>query len=273
MINKYIEYLRAIRGYSKNTCESYRKDLTAFAAWVKCYHPDKRWSTISRDDIDDYVMYLESRNLKPSTTNRALSSCSGIYNYFIRQNMLTENPVKFESRRKNPQSLPNTIPLEDLKKAYENADGDIKLIIGILAESGIRISEMLLIRNMDIDIMNGRIRVLGKGNKERYVYISPELAEEICGAKSNNQRYEPIFKYTQRELRYMLFMHLRKYSTARQLSPHAIRHTFATNLAANGVNISTIAGLLGHNQLATTQRYIDSTKLNYKQESLKHKLL
>lgn len=263
MIQKYQTYLTAIKGYAENTAVAYGKDLLEFSKWAINHREGIRWSNITREDIDAYIIHQTNRGLKPATTNRQLAAISGIYNFFIREGLLKENPVKYESRRKVASTIPNTIPTEDIAMAYENAYGVAKVLLGILSTTGMRIQEVLDMKWEDIDFSSSTIRVHGKGAKERTAYSTKDALEtlQICNADGEN--HGRIFNIEQREARHIIYEALKPYSKAVQLSPHAIRHTFATNIAKNGANVTTLAGILGHNQIATTQRYIDMTQHDY----------
>lgn len=273
MIQSYIQYLSTLKGYSANTCQSYEKDLKDFVKWAKENLKDARWSAISRDDIDQYISDLVSAGLKPSTTNRRLAAISGIYRYFQRQGINITNPAEYESRRKIGYQVPNTIPQRELSAAYENAHGVVKVMLGILCTTGIRIQELLDIEWHDIDFDNNAIKIHGKGNKERIVYTKPEQLETLHEVQKMSHPTGCVFLQTQREARRMIWEALKPYSHAPQLSPHAIRHTFATNMAANGVNCATLATMLGHNNLNTTQHYIDLGQTESKQACLTYALL
>lgn len=262
MITQFTSYLLAIRGYSPRTAQEYGKDCKAFAAWAKANIEDARWSTLTRKDIDRYIMYRVENGIKPATTNRELASISALYRYFIREGLMKTNPCRFQSRRKQADKLPNTIPSEDLKAAYEHSTGLVHVWIGLLATTGIRISELLALRWEDIDFKASSLEIMGKGSKERIVYTSPEYLELLKQAYERKPSEGRIFHYDQRDARYMLWQALKPYSRAKQLSPHAIRHSYATNLATNGVNVTTIASILGHNRIATTQKYIDMSQAN-----------
>lgn len=257
MIQEYISYLHNIRGYSANTCLGYEKDLKFFTRWAKENCSDARWSKLTREDIDKYIEYCVSCDLKPSTTNRRLAAISGIYRFFKRQGLDVENPARFESRRKVGERIPNTIPHKDLESAYEHAKGDTRLILGILIYTGIRVQELLDMTWEDINFDTCFIRIHGKGNKERLVWSHPDTLSELKKSTPSAERSGYIFGYTQREVRQMIWQALKPYSNAPQLSPHAIRHTFATNMAEKGVNAMTLQKILGHNHLETTQQYID----------------
>lgn len=273
MLTRFQEYLLHIKGYSQRTASEYVKDLRGFARWMRTHREGAKWSNLTRDDIDAYITYRSKEGIKPATTNRELSSISALYRYFIREGLLTSNPCRFQSRRKQEQRLPSTIPAEDIKKAYDNAVGLVKVWIGLLATTGIRISELLALRWEDVDFKCSSLDIMGKGRKERIVYTTPEYLELMRQAYERHPQEGRIFNYEQREARYMIFKALRPYSRAKQLSPHAIRHTYATHLATEGVNVTTIASILGHNQIGTTQKYIDMSQSRTREVSTNYQLI
>ena len=260
MLTRFYNYLKNIKGYSERTCSEYLKDLKGFSHWIKANKPNARWSTLTRSDIDDYITYRAENGVQASTTNRELSSISALYRYFQREGLLAVNPCKYMSRRKQAVKVPNTIPTEDLKAAYDNAFGITKEWLGLLITTGMRISELLSLRWEDVDFTRCSLSIMGKGKKERIVYTIPECLEKMRLAYEQHPMKGQIFHQEQRVARSMIFTALRPYSRAKQLSPHAIRHSFATNLANNGVNVTTIASILGHNRISTTQKYIDMSQ-------------
>lgn len=265
MIQKYIQYLSSIRNYSNNTCCSYQKDLSDFSKWAKAHLDKARWSAITRADIDRYVSYMVENGLKPATTNRRLSAISGLYAYMKREGYEVENPCKFECRRKISRSLPNTINADELKRAYENAKGVTRLFLGILSTTGVRLQELLDLSWEDVDFSESSIKINGKGAKQRIVYTTTEVLEELGRVKELLKPQGRMFRISQRDARHMIWEALQPYCHAKQLSPHAIRHTFATNLAKHGANVSQIGTLLGHEHLETTQKYIDMSQHNNKE--------
>ena len=270
MLTRFENYLRNIKGYSERTCSEYLNDLKAFARWAKANKQDARWSTLTRSDIDDYISMRAKEGIKPTTTNRELAAISALYRFFIREGLLKTNPVRFQSRRKVGYHLPNTIPSEDLQAAYNNSFGVVHVWIGLLSTTGIRISELLGLNWEDIDFKTCSLEIKGKGNKERLVYTTPEYLDLMRQAYERHPAEGRIFRYSERDARYMLWEALKPYSRAKQLSPHAIRHTFATSLAKQGVNVATIATILGHNRIATTQKYIDLAQMDCKAVSAQY---
>lgn len=273
MIEQYINYLRTLKGYSENTCQSYEKDLKDFARWAKENISHVKWSTITRDDIDRYISDMVKAGLKPATTNRRLAAISGIYRFFKRQGLSVSNPAQYESRRKIGDHIPNTIPYKELEQAYIHSHGVVKVMLGLLATTGIRIQELLDLKYEDIDFEKSSIRVHGKGNKERIVYTLPEQLETLREVQNINHSSGQIFTQDQRTARRMIWEALKPFSNAKQLSPHAIRHTFATNMAEKGVNCSTLQNILGHKHMETTQQYIDLGQTAAQQACLAYSLL
>lgn len=273
MIAQYIKYLRDLRGYSENTASSYAKDLQHFTIWAKDNVSDARWSAITRQDIDAYIVDLVAQGMKPATTNRRLSAISGLYRYMKRQGYNIDNPCKYESRRKVGMAIPNTIPVEDLLKAYNEAYGVVKVMLGLLMTTGIRIQELLDIKWEDINFATQAITINGKGNKQRIVYTTEAQLEVLHQVSDIKPMTGRIFTMNQRDARRMIYDALKPYSQAKQLSPHAIRHTFATNIANQGANVTTLASMLGHDRIETTQRYIDMSQANTKAMYQIHSIL
>lgn len=262
MIKEFKTYLSSIRGYSPQTIAGYCRDLRHFAQWAQQHRPDARWSNITRDDIDTYLKERCAAGMAPATTNRALSSISALYSYMAREGMKVENPCRYESRRKIADTVPNTIPYADLEKAYEHAAGVTRVLLGILITTGMRIGELLAMQWEDIDLTTCRIKVHGKGAKERVVITTKDVLQPLIDNVPCEKRWGRMFYFTQRTARTMIYDALRNHTNAKQQSPHAIRHTVATHLAQMGVNTVTIAKVLGHNSTETTQRYIDAAAID-----------
>lgn len=265
MIKGFENYLVNLKGYSQNTARAYVKDVTDFAHWMRQQRQDARWSNITMQDVDNYISEMARSGLKPSTTNRRLSSISGLYTYFRHIGKQVENPTKWESRRKLPEHLPNTIPVDDLKQAYDNAHGVAKVAIGLFMTTGIRIQELLDMTWEDIDFETQAIKIHGKGSKERMVYTTADKLELLQQLNTMQPQSGKIFFMEQRTLRKIIWDALRPFSVAPQLSPHAIRHTFATYAASRGANVTTLQQAMGHKRVETTQQYIDMGTLPVRQ--------
>lgn len=263
MITEFISYIKNVKGYSDNTARAYNNDLRSFVKVVKTINPSSRWSTLTLQDIDDVIKYNVQRGLKPATTNRQISAVKALYDYMKREGMIDYNPARYESRRKQADTIPNTIPMQDIEASYAEATGTTRLMLGILMYTGIRIQELLDLRKHDINTKTGAIIIRGKGMKERKVITAPDNSQELEEYMKHLRPDSYIFGSTsQREARYELHAILKRHSQAKQLSPHAIRHTFATEVAKQGSNVTTLAKMMGHNSIKTTQHYIDLTQNN-----------
>lgn len=261
MLTEFLNYLRAIRGYSENTIKAYAADLAAFARWARENKADARWSTITREDIDKYITMRYEEGLAASTTNRHLAAISSLYIYFQREGLTIVNPCKYESRRKLPKTIPAVLHTTDLIKAYQQARGARKTMLGILATTGIRIQEMLDLEWQDIDFEENTIRITGKGSKQRMVSSTAAVLTDLRKVWTMSHPSGRIFYISQRTARYMIYEALQPYCSTTHLNPHTIRHTFATQMAKDGENIATIAKILGHNHIETSQKYINLAEI------------
>lgn len=262
MINEFINHIEKVKGYSPDTATAYKKDLRQFVSFIKQNYPSATWSTINKGMVEHYIMTLVGYGELPTTTNRKLSAISGIYRYMSLHGYTIENPAQYCSRRKVAEKIPNTIDIEQLKTAYDNAIGTAKVMLGILITTGIRLGELLAIRWEDINLQERTITIHGKGNKERIVSVPERQLEEISYAYPRQNPKDTLFHTSQFETRCIIYQALLPYCQAKQLSPHAIRHTFATEMAKAGENAPTIAKALGHTNIKTTQHYIDNAQMS-----------
>lgn len=249
MIWTFINYLRINRGLSENTCKAYNQALRDFASFINDHHKGTRWSTVSKSQIDEYVVNLVAEEAEPATIKQHISALRTFYKTCMAMGTLNVNPARFVSTPKLKDALPKTIEAEDVKATLDDATvgAQAKAAIAIIYETGIRLQELLDIRPKDIDPKTNSIRICGKGNKERTVYYG-----ELTKAYGRCWRGS---EHTQRGVRHIVFEALKKHSKAKQLSPHALRHTYACQLLNNGMPLEAISKLMGHSHLETTQVY------------------
>lgn len=254
MIQEFINYLEKNKGYSPSTCSEYQKDLERFVAWLKA-HRIERWSQVEKSTMDLYVSDMAEDGLKPATIKRRVSTIRSMFQYAWVQGLQTNNPAKYVSTPKLGEALPKTIAEDDLRMTI--LDGSINInvrgFIAFIAETGCRISEALSVTKADFDLESRSLRIWGKGKKERVVYFGDISAAYVRYARTIGNI--PLWTWSQRQARFLVYQALRKHSHAKQLSPHAIRHSFATGLLNNGAPITTVQALLGHKSVETTQRY------------------
>ena len=267
LVKAHTEYLLHIKGYSKLTAQEYERDIIDFVHWYRAYDANARWSLVTREIVDKYMIHLSNEMLKPATQNRRLAALSSLFRFFCRQGLFTTNPTKYESRKKLPKTEPNTVNVNDLKKAIEHADDETSLALTLLYETGVRAQELIDIKTTDIDYESGAIRIHGKGEKDRTVYVLPGTIEKIAEwMKGGTGR---VFTYPDtRALRRDVHDALEPFCNAPQKSPHAIRHTFATEMTNKGMSTITLGALLGHKSIKTTQKYVNMNGVQAKMQYL-----
>lgn len=267
---KFINYLTIEKNYSNHTIQSYETDLELY---INYFH-NKDILNINKQDIRTYLKYLDELNYKTSSISRMLSSLRSFYNYLLKNNIVTTNPFKNIKNPKKEKKLPNFIKYEELEEILKTCHSDDplgirnQLIIELFYSTGIRISELINIKVSDIDFSNNIIKVLGKGDKERIVYFGTYALESIN--KYLNESRDILLKGKQSQ--YLFINHLGNHLTDRgvrdimervikestvknKISPHTLRHTFATHMLNEGADLKTVQELLGHSSLSTTGIY------------------
>jgi integrase/recombinase XerC len=263
------------KNYSEHTVLSYINDLYYFYEFLK-----KDLIKVNEEDIRDYLEYLNLKKEKISSIRRKISTFKSYYKYLYKNNIIDkkEYPLAKIAYPKQEKKLPKFIYYNDLLEIIEEAgkskDGlRDRLIIELLYATGIRVSELVNIKINDIDFKNRKIVVCGKGNKERIVYYG-EYAEEVLNNylethKSNKEKYLMMNskgeKITDRGIRYIIENIMKKLSVKTHVTPHVLRHTFATDMLNNGCDIKVVQELLGHSSLRTTEVYTHVTNERLKE--------
>lgn len=249
MIQTFLNYLTTNRGLSPLTVDIYRKRLESFVTYLQHTQPNPRWSTVTKGMIDGYVVELGTRGLAPASIKQHIAAIRTLYSTMQTLGYLGENPARYVSTPKKGHQLPKTIENEAILKALASSStpSQAKAIIAIIYETGVRLQELLDMKAGDINSVNQSIKISGKGRKERTVYYG--TLTKTYGGKLHS------LPMTQRDARRLVWEALKPYSKAEQLSPHAIRHTFASNLLDKGAPLELISKLLGHENTNTTEIY------------------
>lgn len=270
MIQEYRQYLSSIKGYSEHTCDAYVRDINHFAKWLMTTVPGARWSTVTRTTIDEYMTILTNAGYTPATINRRLSSISSVYRWFQREGKQVDNPCRYETRKKIARRQPQTIDASSIEQVITQGSEDIATAVQVMWATGIRTSELLQLHTWDIDYNDQSIAVrCGKGGKDRKVFMDANTACRLQRFTAGKQGL--IWFWSPRELRYKVWSALKPYSKSQELNPRALRHTFATTMAKNGANATTIAALMGHESIKTSQQYIDFAGVSVKEQYNKFK--
>ncbi len=276
LIDAFIKYIES-KNYSINTLNSYINDLFYFYLFVK-----KDLDKVIYEDVSDYLEYLKLNGNKKKNTSikRMISSLKSFYKFLYRNNYIKKenNPMVRVSAPKIEKRLPHFLYYNDLLEIIRESSKDKdgirdQLIIEMLYATGVRVSELVNIKIKDIDFDNRRIIVQGKGNKERIVYYG-EYAEEVLKEYMNThyrKDHEYLFvnskgeKITDAGIRYIIDKIMEKLSIKVHVTPHVLRHTFATDMLNNGCDIKVVQELLGHSSLKATEIYTHVTNERLKE--------
>ena len=263
-LGNFLEYLNKELNYSENTEISYREDITNFLNYLE--KKQLNYKKIDGEIIRDYLKYLDEAKLKNSTIARRISALRTFYNYLLNKNIVDTNFFNSIRNPKLEKKLPNYLSYEELAKILDNIDISTKiglrnrLLVEMFYATGCRVSEMINIKVSDINKSNNSIRIMGKGSKERIVYFG-EYARDYL------DRYLPLidtdYLFTQEsgdklsihDVEYIISDLVKNLALKTHVTPHTLRHTFATHLLNNGADIKTVQELLGHSSLNTTGIY------------------
>lgn len=268
-IEDFLKYLEVEKNYSIKTIESYNNDLTEFSDYL-----NKNLINILEEDIMKYLNLLNSKKDKRSTISRKISTLKSFYKFLKKKHYIDINPTEYILYPKKEKKLPNYIEyneLESLLNSSLETKNNIRdnLIIELLYATGIRVSELVNIKINDIDFNSNSIKVFGKGSKERIVYFG-DYASNAITKYINSDIYKnsnciwlfPSNKNTHlttRTIELIIDKIMNSISIKSKVSPHTLRHTFATHMLGSGCDIKVVQELLGHENLTTTEVYTHIT--------------
>ena len=275
-VEDYLDYLSYQKGYSKYTIKNYEEDIIEFINY--CERENISYLDIEYNDIRFYLMYLkDDKKNKNSSIDRKLSSLRGFFKYLSVENKVKNNVFLLINGPKKAKKLPRYFEYNELEELFavpdtRNPKGQRdSLILEMLYATGIRVGELVNIKLSDINRSNRTILILGKGNKERNVEYG-EYCEDILNLylkdgriSLNSNKIDYLFinhlgeKLTERGVRYILNELIKKTSLTKNISPHMIRHSFATHLLNEGCDLLTVQKLLGHESISATQVYTHIT--------------
>jgi integrase/recombinase XerD len=262
-------------GLSRNTLESYRSDLEQFGAWLtKHRHQDNGLITATHSDLLAFIAYKFSARVKASTTCRELSSLKRFYRFLLREGKIQVDPSLNIDAPKLPRSLPVSLTEADIEGLLNAPDIHVPLglrdraMLEVLYASGLRVSELVSLDSAQISLNMGIIRVMGKGGKERLTPLGEEALEWVSryvtgvrrillGESSSNALFITSrgSAMTRQAFWYLIKRYARQAGIAKPLSPHTLRHAFATHLLNHGADLRVVQLLLGHADISTTQIY------------------
>jgi len=265
----YKDYLTAEKNYSAHTVKAYLNDIIEFNQFIIKTFEEESLEKAEQYMVRSFLANLVQSKLEKSSVNRKLSSLKKYYKYLLKNKKIDNNPTTALVGLKKPKALPKFVPkkqLNDLldtagKDQFENKQEQIGfLLVATLYNTGCRISEILRLKIMDINLSQGQLKVLGKLNKERYIPFGDELKQLLTQYILENESQIYLFEeknkaISQRKAYDLVNQFLSKIPQLAKKSPHVLRHSFATHLLENGTELDRIKELLGHSNLAATQIY------------------
>lgn len=273
LLDEFCDALWLEDGLAHNTLESYRRDLSQFAAWLELRHQADLLQA-GRPEILDYLTYRFAQHAKARTSSRALSSLRRFYRHLLRQGKIGADPTLQVEMPKLPRSLPKSLGEAEVESLLNAPDSTDRLglrdraMLETLYATGLRVSELVALPLQGLNLEVGVVRVMGKGSKERLVplgedaldwlkqYLSEARATLLGGKVSSavfvTQRGEAM---TRQAFWYLIKRYAVRAGLTQTLSPHTLRHAFATHLLNHGADLRVVQMLLGHTDISTTQIY------------------
>nr|WP_090887190.1 tyrosine recombinase XerC [Evansella caseinilytica] len=277
-INRFVEYLQVEKNASVHTVDNYRRDIADFIKYI-ADNSIPSLKDITYLDIRNYLTKLHQLSYSRRTVARKISSLRSLYTFFVREEIVERNPFQMVSVPKAGKRLPTFFYENELAMLFDAVDASTPLgernaaILELLYATGIRVSECVGLNMSDYDPEIGTLLVKGKGKKERYVpvgsYAMDALDQYLLHGRirlSNGREEQALFlnyrggRLTDRGVRKLLNKLVETASVTLKISPHILRHTFATHMLNEGADLRTVQELLGHSHLSSTQVYTHVTK-------------
>ena len=288
-VERFLNYLTVERGVSPNTLAAYRNDLGQLAEYLSGRVRDDAkgdpWESVDPKTVAGYVLHLHDRGYSDTTRARKVASARSFFGFLLEEGIIKQDPTEDLGSPRVGRSLPDALSIEEVASLLEAAMGDSPgaardyAMLELLYASGIRVSELVNMDVPDMDLERGFVRCLGKGSKERMIPIHPEAAQtlhaylsqgrpELANGKSGravflNRRGERL---TRQGFWLILRGLAKRAGVQRKLSPHTLRHSFATHLLRGGAPLRHVQELLGHASITTTQIYTHLTSEHVRTE-------
>lgn len=277
LIDAFLDYLRYERNYSDKTIVEYGTDIAQFRNFLQEEDEEFNPGEVEPEAVREWIVSLMDKGLTSSSVNRKLSSLRSFYKYLLKQGKVTKDPLRKITGPKKIKPLPVFLKESDMNKLLDETDfGDgfaacrNHLIIEMFYATGVRLSELIGINDIDVDLSASLLRVTGKRNKQRLIPFGDELRESVLGYLNiRNEtiptKCEAFFVRENGERLYKSLVYLivkrslSKVVTQKKRGPHVLRHTFATTMLNNEAELGAVKELLGHSSLATTEIYTHTT--------------
>jgi len=273
---KYLQYLRAERNYSFHTVRAYRVDITEFFSFLAQRYPAAKLTDCDRLILRDYFVFLQERRPKRSSVVRKIAAVRSLFKYQVQEGVVSANPFRHLATPKTDKKIPVFLSEEEIRSLFALPEILLRdrAMLELLYCGGIRIEELVGLTIPDIDFISGTMRVWGKGNKERVVPVGDQclgvVREYIAGRRGKSSGGAALFinksgeRISVRGARKALHRWFAIAQFNKKVSPHTLRHSFATHLLDRGCDLRSVQEMLGHKSLATTQIYTHVTAASLK---------
>ena len=265
LFDKYEDYLNYEKNFSKHTVSAYLRDVKVFEKFL-AQNDCKITNEINYSFIRQWIVSLSEKRYSKTSINRKIASLKSYFNFLVNIDIIESSPLKGHKNLKSSSKIVIPFSEDEIMQVFENfndskiSDRD-KLIIEIFYSTGLRREELINIKIQDIFLKEGLIKILGKRSKERLIPILPSLSKNLKNFISNNNNSKYLFetkklkKISVSTVYRLINKYFRLVSSKVKVSPHVLRHTFATHMLNNGADINTIKEILGHSSLSSTQIY------------------
>ena len=276
-VQSFIQYLQFEKRYSPHTVISYQTDLDQFFAFLTSQYDAPSLSAITPGFVRSWLAEMRGEEMTPKSLNRKISSLKSFFKHQMKMGEVKQSPMATIVSPKVGKRLPSFVAENDMETLQRHVEFPAtwkgqtdKLLLDLFYATGMRLSELISLKDSQLDVSNSQVKVLGKGNKERIIPVSKELVNQLdtyvankkvlfSEAPSNlfvNEKGKALYpKYVYNVVKANLSL----VTTLQKKSPHILRHTFATHLTNNGADLNAVKELLGHSSLAATQVYTHNT--------------
>ena len=282
-LRSFFTFLYVEKGLSKNTIEAYSNDINAFLNWLNKRNIQD-YKEISELVVNEYVAYLFNKALKSSTVNRKISSLKSFYLFLIKKKIISSSPLSEIITPKKEHHLPSSMSEDEVERLLRSPNIELdlenrdKAMIEMLYATGMRISELINLKITDIDLERSVLKVLGKGSKERLIPFGEKALDSLNSylEKRKKSLAKEVFisnrgkKMTRTGFWQRIKIYLSREGLKDSISPHTLRHAFATHLLNRGADLRSVQLLLGHSDLSTTQIYTHIAKQRLGEVLKKH---
>lgn len=289
MTDRFLDYITFEKRYSPNTVNAYKADLDQFFTFIKTQYDLSDINKIDYQVVRSWIVYLMDNKVTSRSVNRKITTLKTYFRFLVKEGLVTDNPMNRVIAPKTSKRLPVFVETDSMDRLFEEVDWGSgysaardKLVMELFYGTGMRLSELINLKETDIDLYKKTVRVTGKRNKQRVIpFTGPlqglittyleEKKKEFDGHDTDQFLFltDKGLKLYPRMVHRLVHHYLDQVTTISKRSPHVIRHTFATHMLNNGADLNVIKEILGHANLSATQVYthntIEKLKSIYKQ--------